>query len=157
MNHDTHSTELVKLSDTGLVVGDASEDIRGRKVLDRHGEEIGHVSDLFIDRTLRRVRMLEIRAGGFAGFGGSHKLLPVETLTSVDAHTVHVNETRDRVAKSPVYDPTLIIEPEAHAWEPFYGYYGLQPYWNSGYLYPEFPLEHDVRELHRESARGGDL
>jgi sporulation protein YlmC with PRC-barrel domain len=157
-HQESHTTELVKLSDTPLVVADASQDIRGRKVLDRTGEEIGHVSDLFIDRSLRRVRMLEIRAGGFLGFGERHVLLPIDALTSVTKHAVHVSETRERLAKSPVYDPTLIMEPQARAWAPFYGYYGLQPYWSSGYLYPEFPLEHDVKELHREKRpRPGPL
>jgi sporulation protein YlmC with PRC-barrel domain len=156
-HQETHDLGLVKLSDTELVVADASQDIRGRRVIDRDGAEIGHVSGLFIDRDVRRVRMLEIRAGGFLGFGERHVLLPIDTLTSVTPHAVHVNETRERLAKSPVYDPTLIVEPQARAWEPFYGYYGLQPYWSSGYLYPEFPLEHDVKELHRQSARGQDL
>jgi sporulation protein YlmC with PRC-barrel domain len=156
-NQETHPTELVRLGDTGLVVADASADIRGRKVLDRDGEEIGHVSGLFIDRDLRRVRMLELRAGGFLGFGERHALLPVDAITSVTKDAVHVNETRARIATSPVYDPTLIVEPQARAWEPFYGYYGLQPYWTNGYLYPEFPLEHDVKVMHHEIATGRDI
>jgi sporulation protein YlmC with PRC-barrel domain len=132
------AAELVKLRDTDLVVGDASQDIRGWKVLDRNGEEIGHVSDLFIDPEQRKVRMLELRTGGFLGFGERHALLPVEAVTRVTAHDVQVNETRERVATSPVYDPALIVEPDAHAWEPFYGYYGLPPYWTGSGVYPDF-------------------
>jgi sporulation protein YlmC with PRC-barrel domain len=155
--HQEHrDTEFVRLGDAGLVVADASQDIRGRKVIDRQGEEIGHVSGLFIDRDLRKVRMLEIAVGGFLGFGARHVLLPVDTLTSVTKDAVHVSETRERLATSPVYDPTLIVEPQARAWEPFYGYYGLQPYWTNGYRYPEFPLEHDVKVLHHEGAGSRD-
>ena len=142
-HRESRGAELVKLRDTDLVVGDASQDIRGRKVLDRHGEEVGHVSDLFIDPEQRKVRMLEIRTGGFLGIGERHALLPVDALTRVTAHDVHVNETRERVAQSPVYDPTLIVEPDAHAWEPFYGYYGLPPYWTGSGIYPDFAFRPD--------------
>jgi sporulation protein YlmC with PRC-barrel domain len=153
-DHGTGRTELVKLRDTDLVVGDASQDIRGRKVLDRHGEEIGHVSDLFIDPDQRKVRMLEIRTGGFLGFGERHALLPVEALTRVTAHDVHVNETRERVAASPVYDPALIPEPDAHAWEPFYGYYGLPPYWTGAGVYPDFAFRPEEGLESGDRSRG---
>ena len=43
---------LRKLSDAGETVADASEDIRGRKVLDRNGEELGRVDEL-LARTFR--------------------------------------------------------------------------------------------------------
>jgi sporulation protein YlmC with PRC-barrel domain len=134
----TGNTALEKLNETGLSLADPSQDIRHRKVIDRHGNEIGHISDLFIDPGERKVRMLEIRAGGFLGFGERCVLLPVDAITSVAEHDVHVNETRERLALSPAYDPTLIVEPTQAAWEPFYGYYGISPYWGAGYMYPEF-------------------
>jgi hypothetical protein len=37
-----------------------------------------------------------------------------------------------------MYDPTLIKAPTREHWEPFYGYYGLSPYWGDGYMYPTF-------------------
>ena len=42
-------------------------DIRTTKVLDRHGEAIGHVSDLFVDQNEKKLRMLQVAAGGFLG------------------------------------------------------------------------------------------
>jgi sporulation protein YlmC with PRC-barrel domain len=134
------NTALEKLSDTGLSLADSSQDIRNRKVIDRLGEEIGHVSGLFIDQDERKVRMLEIRAGGFLGIGDRHVILPVDAITSVTKDEVHVNQTGERVAHSPAYDPTLIVDtPAQDFWEPYYGYYGLSPYWGAGYMYPEFP------------------
>jgi hypothetical protein len=146
--------ELVKLSDTGLVVADASEDVRGRTVLDRDGTAIGHVSGLFNDPDRRKVRMLEIRTGGFLGFGERHALLPVEAVTHVSAHDVQVNETRERIATSPVYDPTLIVEPDAHAWEPYYGYYGLPPYWSGAGVYPDFAFRAEEGPEAGDRSRG---
>jgi hypothetical protein len=53
---------------------------------------------------------------------------------------VHVNQTRERIVHSPVYDPKLVDRPPQEYWEPYYGYYGLSPYWSSGYMYPHFPI-----------------
>jgi sporulation protein YlmC with PRC-barrel domain len=131
---------LTKLSDSGLELADPRQDIRGRKILDPNGEEIGHVSSLFIDAGEKKVRMVEIRAGGFLGIGDRHTLLPVDAITSVTPHEVHVTETRSRIAGAPAYDPALVETPTSSAWEPFYGYYGLSPYWGDGYMYPIFPL-----------------
>ena len=73
MNQSQHTnTELAKLSETDLILADSTEDIRGRKVVDSNGEDMGHVGALFIDRDERKVRLLEIRAGGFLGIGDRH-------------------------------------------------------------------------------------
>ena len=136
----TTNTELEKLSDTGLVLADSDQDIRNRKVIDRHGDDIGHVSNLFIDQDERKVRMLEVSAGGFLGLGDRHFLLPVDAITHVGKGEVHVNQTRERIVNSPVYDPTLVDRPRQEYWEPYYGYYGVSPYWSAGYMYPHFPI-----------------
>jgi sporulation protein YlmC with PRC-barrel domain len=154
----TTSTELQKLDDTGLTLDDDRQDIRGRRLVDGAGEAIGHVSNLFIDAGERKVRMLEVRAGGFLGLGDKHFLLPVEAITSVDTDIVHVNETRERIIHSPVYDPQLVPEPAREYWEPFYGYYGLPPFWGNDYLYPGFPLSLEQRpEVNEHSSHAQDL
>ena len=134
------SAELQHLNTSELTLADEHMDIRDRKVVDVNGDEIGHVSDLFIDPDMRKVRMLEIRTGGFLGFGARHALLPVDAITSITTDTVHVNQTRQHVVTSPVYDPKLVFAPTHDAWEPYYGYYGLSPYWGEGYMYPDFPV-----------------
>jgi sporulation protein YlmC with PRC-barrel domain len=134
-----HTKALENLNDSSLMLDDPTLDIRGRKVVDRAGDEIGHVTDLFIDVELAKVRMMQIRAGGFAGVGGRHLLLPVDAITSIEKHVVHVDETRHKVLGSPAYDPELDNVPTQNFWEPYYGYYGLVPYWGNGYIYPRFP------------------
>jgi sporulation protein YlmC with PRC-barrel domain len=158
MNEDqnTSNTALEKLKDTGLALADPDQDIRGRKVLDRQGAEIGHVSGLFIDTEERKVRMLEIRAGGFLGIGDRHFLVPVDAVTEVGKDAVRVSETRERIVHSPAYDPTLVEAPPEYS-EPFYGYYGLSPYWGNGYLYPNFPMSPAETILHDHSSRPRDL
>ena len=153
---DATNTELEKLNNTDLTLADSDQDIRNRKVIDRNNEEIGHVSDLFIDQVERKVRMLEVRAGGFLGLGDRHFLLPVDAITSVGKDEVHVNQTRDRIVDSPAYDPTLIVRPPREYWEPYYGYYGFSPYWGSGYLYPHFPMSRQEPSVLERSGYHGD-
>jgi sporulation protein YlmC with PRC-barrel domain len=153
----THGAELVKLSDTGLVLADRAQDLRGFTVRDSHHEEIGHVSGLFIDREQRKVRMLEIRAGGFLGIGDRHFLLPCDSITSIDDKTVTVDASRERIVGSPVYDPDLVVEPSDQTWEPYYGYYGLAPYWSPGYMYPTFPTSRSEARLRTQPPHTHDL
>lgn len=135
--HDSQTDVLVKLTDANLTVSDPGQDIRDRKVLDQHGEEIGHISALFIDQDERKVRMLQVAAGGFLGLGERHFLIPVEAIAKITPEQVHINQTRERVVSSPVYDPNLEKIANREFWEPYYRYYGYAPYWGGGGLgYP---------------------
>ena len=124
MTQDPDNNALVKLSDVNLTVSDPSQDVRGRKVIDRHGEDIGHVSGLFIDQHERKVRMLQVTAGGFLGLGERHFLIPVEAISSITADVVRVNQTRQHVVNSPAYDPTLEQIRSREFWGSYYRYYG---------------------------------
>jgi sporulation protein YlmC with PRC-barrel domain len=135
----SNNSPLERLSDSSLVLSEPDQDIRGRKVIDQHGADIGHVSGLFIDEGERKVRMLELRSGGFIGIGERHFLLPVDAISSVDENEVHVSESGARIIHSPIYDPTLVVPSIRGYWEPYYGYYGLSPHWGNGYMYPTFP------------------
>ncbi len=127
---------LLKLSDSGMTVADPAEDVRGRKVLDRSGEEVGTVDDLMIDDGERKVRFLRLAAGGFLGLGERKFMIPVEAIARITDEAVHIDQTREHVAGGPRYDPGL---DEQRHWEDVYGYYGYGPYWAPGYVYPRFP------------------
>lgn len=72
---------LEKLGEAKLTVADPKEDIRGRKVLDKNGDEIGKVDDLLIDESEHKVRLLEVESGGFLGLGETKVLIPVDAIT----------------------------------------------------------------------------
>ncbi len=127
---------LRALSDSGLTVANPDEDIRGRKVLDRHGEEVGSVDDLLIDDRENKVRFLRIAAGGFLGLGEEKFLIPVEAITRISDDTVHIDQTREHVASGPRYDPNLVQD--MGYWADAYGYYGYGPFWGPGYVYPPY-------------------
>jgi sporulation protein YlmC with PRC-barrel domain len=126
------TSALEKLKDTDLAISVSDDDVRGRRVIDSHGKEIGHVSSLFVDHTERKVRVLELRVGGLLGLGEQHVLLPAEAITSVAADSVHVNQTREHVVHSPTYDPTLVVAATRLYLEPYYGHYGVAPHWGTG-------------------------
>jgi sporulation protein YlmC with PRC-barrel domain len=132
-----HTASLRTIGDDNLETSNPAEDVRGRKVVDRAGEDIGHVEDLLVDDREHKVRFLRVAAGGFLGLGEAKFLIPVDAITKVDDKTVHVDQTRDHVASGPRYDPKLIDEPYLNS---VYGHYGYGPYWGAGYLYPMFPF-----------------
>jgi sporulation protein YlmC with PRC-barrel domain len=133
---NANTATLHKLSDANLTVADPQEDVRGRKVLDRQGDEIGEVDDLMIDDRELKVRFLRVASGGFLGLGETKFMVPVEAITSITEDAVHVNQTRQHVAGSPPYDPQLADD---RYWGDLYGYYGYGPYWGPGYIYPPYP------------------
>jgi len=133
INTDT----LVKLGDTDLKLADPNEDVRGRKVVDRDGDDIGHVDGLLVDQRDNKVRFLQVAAGGFLGIGERKFLIPVDAVTSVLPNEVRIDQTRQHLIGAPAYDPTLVYKQDYYS--NLYGYYGYPPYWEPGYVYPPYP------------------
>src|SRR5215211_3643106 len=135
------TAKLIRLSDTELTIANPAEDIRGRMVVDRDGEDLGEVEDLMIDEPEKRVRLLEVASGGFLGLGKTKFLLPVEAITRISDDTVYVNQTRQYIADAPRYDPDLIHQEagERGYYDDVYRYYGYPPYWTPGAVYPLYP------------------
>ena len=131
------TTSLIKLSDSDRILADPAEDIRGRRVRDSDGDDLGKVDDLLIDEDEGKVRILRVEHGGILGLGATASFIPVDAVTDVTDDTVYVGASRDRVAGAPPYDPELLDG--AEYFNQLYGYYGYMPYWGAGYMYPGFP------------------
>jgi sporulation protein YlmC with PRC-barrel domain len=129
--------QLVKLGDADLTVADPNEDVRGRKVVDRDGKDVGTIHDLFIDSDEKKVRFLQVGSGGFLGLGEKKVLIPVDAITRITDDEVQFDQTHEHVARTPPYDPDLMND-DAYTGG-VYGHYGYQPYWTGGYIYPLFP------------------
>jgi sporulation protein YlmC with PRC-barrel domain len=135
---------LVKIGDSSLTVANPAEDLRGFKVVDLDGEEIGKVDDLLIDEIERRVRMLQIAHGGFLGIGESHYLVPVDAVKRVDADKVHIDRSRQSMSDVPGYSPELAEKPDYYPG--IYTWWGYGPYWAPGYVPPAFPIGPDQEQ-----------
>jgi sporulation protein YlmC with PRC-barrel domain len=127
------------MSDSSLTVAHPDEDVRGRKVVDRNGDEIGDVDDLMIDDREQRVRFMRVGAGGFLGIGETKLMIPIDAIIRITDDAVQVNQTRDYAANSPPYDPALADDVRDDYWGSAYGYWGYGPYWAPGYIYPPYP------------------
>jgi sporulation protein YlmC with PRC-barrel domain len=129
---------LIRLGDSGQMLSDPTEDIRGRRVLDQDGEEIGKIDDLLIDQEEGKVRMVRIEEGGFLGIGATPFFVPVDAITSIAERDVHVDLTRSQVAEAPRYDP--VLTDQSSYYSELYDYYGYVPYWGPGHMYRAFPF-----------------
>jgi sporulation protein YlmC with PRC-barrel domain len=137
MTTTDHTASLRTIGDDGLTTTDPAEDVRGRRVLDNTGKDIGDVDDLLVDDREHKVRFLRVAAGGFLGLGETKFLIPVDAITDVDDKAVHVDQTRDHVASGPRYEPKLMNVPYL---SDIYSHYGYVPYWGLGYMYPLYPF-----------------
>ena len=131
------SIKLIKLSDTNLKLTSEHEDIRGRRVIDSRGEEMGQIDELLIDDSQKRVRFLRIASGGFMGIRAQRYLIPVDAIMKISDRLVVVNMTRQHVASAPPYAPEMVDEKYL---DRLYEHYGHAPYWAAGYLYPSYPF-----------------
>ena len=128
-----HVARLVHLNDGDVRPADPAEDVRGRKVIDSNGEEIGRTDDVIIDDVQRVARFLKVVEGGFLGLGTTRFLIPVDAIVRVSRESLRVDRDRDQVAAAPGYDPDLTPE---HL-ELLYRYYGYAPYWAADYSGPD--------------------
>lgn len=129
--------ELLSLNDTQLTTKESAEDIRGLDVLDASGDKIGHVSDLLVDDGEKKVRLMEVAHGGLLGIGEEKVFVPIDAITDIGADAVHIDRSREHVARAPVYDPE--IGERRDYYEGLYDYYGYAPFWGPGYAYPAYP------------------
>lgn len=119
---------LVKLGDSEYRLEAPEQDIRGLDVYDRDGREIGSVEGLYIDTEERKVRFLDVGAGGFLGLGEKHFMIPVEAVTDVGEEGVTIEHGREKVTGSPPFD-TDVVPPTTDYQRDVYGYYGYAPAW----------------------------
>jgi sporulation protein YlmC with PRC-barrel domain len=140
------------MRDAHLTTRDRAEDIRKRKVVDAAGKDVGEIEALLIDDQEEKVRFLRVASGGFLGMGEAKVLIPVEAISKIGHHVVHIDQTRERIAGAPTYDPELVDD---RYYEGLYGYYGYNPYWSAGYVYPPYPV-YPAAQRSPSSARGAN-
>ena len=117
---------LVRLSDSGLALEDLTQDVRGLDVYDEDGDQIGTVRDLYADTEERKVRFLDVSAGGILGLGERRFLIPVEAVSEVrEDGVVVVDQKRRKVAESPLFDADVVPQPPYQ--DELYKYYGYPP------------------------------
>ena len=118
---------MVRLGDSGFVPANIEDNLLGKNVYDPHGQCMGRVEDLYVDRQALEVRFLEVGTGGFLGIGERRFLVPVEAVTEVSEDQVTVEPERTERADGPAPFDTRVRRPPSaedresddHAWPPF--------------------------------------
>ena len=123
---------LIRLSDSDLILGDRTQDVRGLDIYDTNGEEIGTVEGLYVDEEERKVRLLDVGAGGLLGLGEKNFLIPVEAVREVNEDGVVVDQSREKVVDSPPFDTNVVLQ--APYQRDIYDYYGYAR--SGGRTYP---------------------
>jgi sporulation protein YlmC with PRC-barrel domain len=128
---------LRALNESGVMLTDLGEDMRGREVRDIAGEKIGMVDELLIDDQEKQVRLLLVGTGGFVGLENIQVLIPVDAIIRITDTEVYIRRTRRHVAgPPPLHDSRLV---DQRYLESVYGYYGYYPYWAPCHSYPRYP------------------
>jgi len=89
--HDA-AGKLGRWSNTDLALANPAEDVRGRKVVAKDGENIVGVNDLFLDQFETKVRSLEVASGGFLGLRETKFLIPTEDFSVGGKHSLATEE-----------------------------------------------------------------
>ncbi len=132
------SPTLSRLRDNAKTVSSSDEDVRGRMVKDKDGQDLGKIEGLMIDDEEHRVRFMEVATGGFLGFGERKSFIPVESITRITADEVHIDRARAHVAGAPSYDPAVVAEDAGYFFSlyPYYGYPGYMGFFPTTTGYP---------------------
>ena len=86
---------LVKLDDFEGELSEPWQDARGRKVIDKNGDEVGTVEELYIWEGPSTVHLIEV-SGDERSF-----LIPVHAVTNADEEAVALETARGEVVQSP--------------------------------------------------------
>ncbi len=110
------SSGLVKLEDFEGELEEHWQDVQGRAVLDRNGDEIGTVEDLYVYGDASAVHLLK------ADIDGRHFLIPVDALTNVSEDGVEVEQDKGMIMETPEHDSEDV--PDLETSRAVYAHYG---------------------------------
>ena len=117
MAQDSEGQNLVKLDDFKGELEEHWQDVRGRRVVDRNGDEVGTVDDLYIYEDAEAVHLLKVEVEG------QNFLIPVDAVTNVsEEEGVEVEQGKDTIMKSPAYDSEDV--PDLETSNAAYAHYG---------------------------------
>jgi sporulation protein YlmC with PRC-barrel domain len=108
-------------------------ELRGRRVTDANGENIGLVDDVLVEQINGPIRFVRVAETEFNAGWARHYLVPIDAVVRINDARVRLDRDKDQVADAPEYDPDR-LEPDYL--EQLYDYYEYQPYWEPGYVYP---------------------
>jgi sporulation protein YlmC with PRC-barrel domain len=124
--------ELDRLSRSGLSAADLEnldDDLAGRTVYVRGGDQIGTVEDELVEPRQLRVPFLILTWGGVLGIGKQQRLVPMEAISRIETDGVHIDRDKELIVSAPAYHDNLEVEDAELHYSAVYDLYGITPYW----------------------------
>ncbi len=100
-------SDIVKLDDFEGELDEHWQDARGRRVIDKNGDEVGTVEELYIWEGPSTVHLISV-SDEERSF-----LIPVHTVTNVDEEAVALEVGKGKVTDSPEFESGDVPDPEA--------------------------------------------
>jgi sporulation protein YlmC with PRC-barrel domain len=83
--------------------------LRGKPVVDAHGEKIGEVDQVYFDEDTSEPKWVDVKRGVF---GADHVLVPVEGATVADVE-LHVPYDKDHIESAPRAEEVKALSPDS--------------------------------------------
>jgi hypothetical protein len=117
MAQEDGGSEIVRLDDFEGELEEDWQNARGSKVLDKNGEEVGTVAELYVWEGPSTVHLIEVD-GDERNF-----LIPSHAVTNVDDDGVKLELGKDKLMESPEFESDDVPDPETRrASFAYYGY-----------------------------------
>lgn len=95
----------------------AADQVEGTAVFDRHGEKLGLIKDIYIDKRSGQAEFASMAFGGVLGVGEKYHPLPWQALDySAELHGFVVDLDKDVLEGSPAYAGDELLA-EDSAWD----------------------------------------
>jgi sporulation protein YlmC with PRC-barrel domain len=131
-------TESERMAQMGTVAGRDNPDflsastIKGDKVINRAGEDLGKIEELMIDLQDGRVAYAALSFGGFLGLGSKLFAIPWQALqVKLHDHAILLDIPKDILEKAEGFDKDHWPVTTREWLSTMYSYYGYQPYWQA--------------------------
>ncbi|MDY9925365.1 PRC-barrel domain-containing protein [Methanosarcina sp.] len=109
--------------------------IRGDKVINTAGEDLGKIEELMIDLRDGRVAYAVLSFGGFLGLGNKLFAIPWNALSlRVHEHAFVLDIPKETLEKAEGFDKDNWPVTSREWLSSMYSYYGYQPYWQTEVL-----------------------
>ncbi|HWQ48794.1 MAG TPA: PRC-barrel domain-containing protein [Methanosarcina sp.] len=107
--------------------------IKGDKVVNAAGEDLGKIEELMIDLRDGRLAFAVLSFGGFLGLGDKLFAIPWQALRlKLHDHAFVLDVPKDLLEKAEGFDKDNWPITSREWLSTVYGYYGYQPYWQTG-------------------------
>jgi sporulation protein YlmC with PRC-barrel domain len=119
-------SSLVKLDDFEGELEEHWQDIQGHTVLDKHGNEVGTVEELYIYEDAQAVHLIKVAGSE------RHFLIPIDAVTTIGDEGVNVEQDKEMILGSPEYESDEV--PDLETSRAAYAHYGYpdQLTWSEG-------------------------